>query len=452
MKSIYIVSLFFLMSCHHTVQVRNLNWKTGDSQNQLSQINKIEHKDVSQIIYKGHKITHSYQTYLGNDIASTSLKKTFDRDGTIIQAEANFFDDQDLSKIRNLDLSEKIKNRVTESLLKQHADLKIDTLKTTVATRYLKSDLIYLFKAQFELPDGQIIESFFDKNLNLIDENSLGSKLSALDSTVYELGPKFSGLKDVTLQVEKTPLLSNSTIFVDSQSETKITSVNSSLKFDPKDERFEQVQVFYYMNKLRSWVSEKLDIQFIDRIDVEVNVGYPKKTNTAFYFQNKIRLGRGDEVDYINIALDPSIVLHEGFHGVIDGLANLPFEGQGGSLNEGFADFYTCVMLNRPFLGETAYLKAPYKRSVSNDLKLSDMNQGLYHDSGIISGLLWEIKNSLGEELTLKIVTAALAQLNHFSQFSDFNDALVLQINSQLPADKKLVVGDILKRRGFKYE
>ena len=168
-----------------------------------------------------------------------------------------------------------------------------------------------------------------------------------------------------------------------------------------------------------------LSVRFAERLHAVVGVGYPEKTNTAFYFENKIRLGRGDDIDYAMLAADPSIVYHESFHGLIDGLARLPFEGEGGSLNEGFADFFTCAALNRPFVGESAYLKAPYKRTIQSAMTLAEKTGGLYHDSQIISSLLWEIRTKLGNAKSLKIAADTLVELNPNSDFTDFNNQLL---------------------------
>jgi hypothetical protein len=152
------------------------------------------------------------------------------------------------------------------------------------------------------------------------------------------------------------------------------------------------------------------------------------------------------------LASDPSVVYHESFHALVDGLAHLPFENEGGSMNEGFADFFTCVALNRPYLGEASYVKAPYKRSLTTLVRLDEKTGGLYHDSAIVSGLFWEIKEKLNTEKSLLLATDTLSMLNPYSLFADFNKSLLGVMQKNLNTDDRQTVSLILKNRGFIYE
>ncbi|MCX7977941.1 MAG: hypothetical protein N2578_02955, partial [Bdellovibrionaceae bacterium] len=184
-------------------------------------------------------------------------------------------------------------------------------------------------------------------------------------------------------------------------------------------------------------------------LDVQVHVGTPEKTNTAFYYQNKIRLGSGDDVTYSKIPQDPSIVTHETAHALIDALARLPFEGEGGSLNEAFADFFTAVMLKNPNMGEVSYLKGPFRRTLNNSKTVSQKNGGLYHDSGIVSGTLWDFYNTLGEKKSLDIAVRTLSRLTPRSDFDDFRNKLKDVCSSLLNAEDLESANKILSVRGW---
>ena len=140
--------------------------------------------------------------------------------------------------------------------------------------------------------------------------------------------------------------------------------------------------------------------------------------------------------------------MHEAFHGVIDSVARLPFEGEGGSLNEGFADFFAASMMENPNLGEVSYKIAPFKRTVKNGLKLQDQKGSLYFDSGIVSGLLWNLRNDLGSEWGEQIAWKTLLRLNPDSQFSEFKTEL-LEVVRNLPEEFKVKAENVLHSRGW---
>ena len=125
------------------------------------------------------------------------------------------------------------------------------------------------------------------------------------------------------------------------------------------------------------------------------------------------------------------------------------YEGEGGSLNEAFADFFTCLMLDRPYLGESSYLKGPFKRQLNNVAKLSEKNGGLYHDSLIISGTLWDIKEKFGTEKAKALALGTLLQLNPASNFERFQEKIKLVGSQQLNADDMAALDQILINRGF---
>src|SRR5690606_1502757 len=121
---------------------------------------------------------------------------------------------------------------------------------------------------------------------------------------------------------------------------------SQNMEFPPTDERFDQVQAYYYANQILSWFGRKLTLKKPLKVSILAHVGYPDKTNAAFYYKGQVRLGSGDDVTFSLIPLDPSIVMHEVSHVLIDELARLPFQGEGGSINEGFADVFTTFYLN----------------------------------------------------------------------------------------------------------
>lgn len=258
---------------------------------------------------------------------------------------------------------------------------------------------------------------------------------------IFPFGPKWSVLTEMPISIFPNEPLSSDHLLVVSDAEKSIEKIEPIMKFDVSDERFDQIQVYYFLQKSLEFQKNTLGFQSAALLKARVHVGFPDKTNTAFYFQNQIRLGQGDDVYFSQMSRDPSIVFHESMHFLIDQVAGLPFQGEGGSINEGFADFYTAVALKKATLGDSSYLKGPYKRSIANIVKYSEKSGGLYHDSAIVSSLLWQIKETLGESTALDISKDVLVRLSLYSDLESFSEQIQKTARSHREWDKiKLIL------------
>lgn len=275
---------------------------------------------------------------------------------------------------------------------------------------------------------------------------------SFFDATtqVYPLGPKRSNLNEVWIQeLLDYRQLSTLRSLITSDAKNSQIDLRHSIKFDPQDIRFDQVQAFFHIENALKWFEKKFNYRPIQKVEAVVNFGYPDKSNAAFYFGGKIRIGDGDGVSYAKLAHDPSIIIHETAHSVIETVARLPFEGEGGSINEGFADFFAAVQLNNPFMGEVAFLKGPYKRNLNHIVKWDSRTGGLYHDSHVLSGLLWEIHSTFGESVSLKIASLLLVEMNPKTNFQELSEMLPRLIDQNFEPKQIRQLKLILKSRGF---
>ena len=144
------------------------------------------------------------------------------------------------------------------------------------------------------------------------------------------------------------------------------------------------------------------------------------------------------------------MVIHESVHAFVDIVAGLPFEGEGGSINEGYADFFTAIQLNNPNMAEASYLKGAFRRSVSNSISLKERNGGLYHDSAIVSGTLWDLSERFGKDLGLRVAALTLNRLVPGSDLKDFGESLQGIIETELKSSADIQVAkEILTNRGF---
>lgn len=293
---------------------------------------------------------------------------------------------------------------------------------------------------------GWVLET--DLDISKYQMRRAGSSFHETTATVFPQGPKRSLLQDVVIRnlsdIENlvSPQLALSTATLH-----KIKDTEDSLKFDPPDERFDQVQVFYTVTKALEWFQEHLGVSLGQSLDVQVHVGYPDKTNTSFYYQGRIRLGAGDGVTYDKIPMDPSIVTHETGHAIVEALTQLPYENEGGSINEGLSDFFAAAQLDNPNMAEVSYLKGPYRRTVANPMRWTEKTGGLYHDSAIISGMLWDLKKELGLDRALDLLLKTLVRVTPSTDFQDFQSKLYFVLRQELSGESRSKVAKILKDR-----
>jgi hypothetical protein len=288
------------------------------------------------------------------------------------------------------------------------------------------------------------------QNYVLSNEQPVGSSFHEASAWVYPEGPKASELKEVTLDdLTGDGSLTSASLSVVTESVNKAREENQQFKFSPNDEKFDQVQMYFYVDKALSFFKDKLKVTMPFAIRGVSSLGFPEKTNSAFYYSGQIRLGAGDDVTFSKIPQDPSIVIHETCHALIEALAKLPYQGEGGSLNEGFSDFFTTVLLKNPKLGEASYKKGPFKRTVENDKKVSDKKGALYADSGIVSGTLWEIYQKLGQEKSLQFALDVLTRLGPNSNFEQTGMVFKDLLNTEYANKDQEVLKTVLKERGW---
>jgi Zn-dependent metalloprotease len=132
----------------------------------------------------------------------------------------------------------------------------------------------------------------------------------------------------------------------------------------------------------------------------------------------------GDGRIYRDLMRDPSVVMHEVSHAVIEQVTHLSTEGEGGSINEAFADYFAASITGNPRMGEVSFVDGPYRRNLENDAAWGSRNGGLYHDSLIVSGLLWELRRALGPEAALAFAVRVMGRLNADSDLADLKSQL----------------------------
>lgn len=280
----------------------------------------------------------------------------------------------------------------------------------------------------------------------------VGSHFVNAVASVYPQGPRMSQLSDVLLRrMLGDGSLNGETLQVSSWIDPSARSPEHVFRYPVENPKFDEVQVYYYVDRALNWFKENAGVTLPFKLDVKVHVGgVESPRNTAYYYRGMIRLGDGDGVVYRAIPRDPSVVIHETSHAVVDVLAKLPYEGQGGSLNEAYADFFAANILGNPSMGEVSYVAGPYRRTLLDHVALSEANGGLYHDSQIVSGALWEIRSKIGPQQGFQLALKSLLRLGPDSKLEDFRDACVSAVAEGFPESEKEQVLAVLNERGWK--
>jgi len=288
-------------------------------------------------------------------------------------------------------------------------------------------------------------------DLRLISNERVSEGLVEGQGSAFPLGPLVSAIASVPLQgLNGDGTLTGSQLSIVTGIEPRAFSSNLLFQFPLTDPRFDEVQAYFYIDKALRFFSEALGTPLTAPLSAKVNTGGPR-SNAAFYFGHRIFLGQGDGVTYQGLVRDPSVVYHESAHALIDQLAGLPSQGEGGSLNEAFADFIAAVMLDNPNIGEASYRQGPYRRTLLNRLRApGDLSGNLYGDSLVVSGTLWDLRRSLGAPKALQLALGTLARLGEGSRIGDFAPALAqaAQLRLTAPEDRQ-AVSSVMAERGW---
>lgn len=291
-------------------------------------------------------------------------------------------------------------------------------------------------------------------DLRLVSHQKVSEGLADGQGSAFPLGPLVSSISSVPLAgLSGDGTLSGSQLSIITGIEPRAFASNLFFQFPLTDPRFDEVQAYFYIDQAQRFFREVLGAPLTSALTAKVNTG-GTKSNAAFYYGRRIFLGQGDGVTYQGLVRDPSVVYHEAAHALIDQLAGLPSQGEGGSLNEAFADFFAAAMLDNPNIGEASYKQGPYRRTLLNRLRApADLSGNLYGDSLVVSGTLWDLRRSLGTAKSLRLAMGILARLGEGSKLSDFAPALsqITQLGLTASEDRQ-AVSAVMAERGWPWK
>ncbi|MFN7824484.1 MAG: hypothetical protein ACK5P6_03895 [Pseudobdellovibrionaceae bacterium] len=445
-----LLSLLVIGSCSPPTRYQKVHW-TEEMSSQPPALPNQGIASLTQVAAGEEKIQISEQQILGATVEN-SYVKTIQVAGKKTYISAAFVEKVDSELKADIKSMKQNLDQVILELKKkdsQFLSMKFDEpAKVIVTAEPWGSQALY--KVSYLNSQGLRFSTYLNKNFKIIQQNTEGSSFQEAMALVYPESPKKTDLRNVLLRgLSGEGSLVTQNLTVVTESKLRATSENGLFNFAPPGEKFDQVQVFYYINRALSFFQEKLGIRIPFQIRATVHVGYPEKTNTAYYYNGQIRLGSGDDVIFGKIPLDPTIVMHETGHALVEAVARLPYQGEGGSINEAYADFFTAVQLNSPLMGDTAYKKGPFKRTLLNSKKLSERTGGLYGDSAIVSGTLWAIKEKLGDEKAIGFAIEVLKSLHPQSDFEFLKKTFRDEAEKSFKDKDLLDVQAILEERGW---
>jgi hypothetical protein len=298
---------------------------------------------------------------------------------------------------------------------------------------------------------GETLALDFDHSGTLQNTTVLNATFAFKDSPIvlYPKGPALSQLRAMNIQVSSTPFfLFTPALNVVSDAQLTFPDLHEVSQVLPTDPRFDMAQAYYYSSTALSWVETNLKLH-VAGLKLRTHVGYPEKTNTAFYYGREVRIGEGDNTLFSHIAWDPTIVIHETMHSVVEDMTHMPFSGEGGSLSEAMADSLTALQLQTPKMGEASYKNGPFQRSLETVVALGEKTGKVYHDSLIVSGTVWQIKTELGDATALDLTQYLLEKFTPGSNLEDAHRQIQNWFKLCSEGERCDRIGSILSHRGL---
>ncbi|NRA44698.1 MAG: hypothetical protein HRU09_07065 [Oligoflexales bacterium] len=245
-------------------------------------------------------------------------------------------------------------------------------------------------------------------------------------------------------------------------------SQNGNFNFDLDSENHAlfQVTIFNNANVHSDWISSLPSSQGWPGPQIRLTIDDESDgtNNTAVYYPNgggegvpQIQLGDGDGRALKNLWKDPEVVSHELGHHLVYRKLTVT-RGEPLVLHEGLADYFVFARTGNPCLAETICPatstvcdSTQCLRTADNDLKLD--GPGLPSEphkiSQLISGLLWDIGNSIGQEPTADIVYHAINYLKEDSGYTEFLVALMAADKDLNQGRNACLIKDAALLRGF---
>jgi Zn-dependent metalloprotease len=203
---------------------------------------------------------------------------------------------------------------------------------------------------------------------------------------------------------------------------------NWSWSEDDTSYKQEASNVYYHVNFIHDFFTRgtPFDINEMNyQMSATINIDYIcnafMSDGNIFFF----RAGCSGDFCCEATSLGTDIIYHEYTHAVTRGIypeGSLPYSGQTGAMNEAYSDYFAASILNKSTIGENIFPE-PIRNLDNNNSYPDDFVYQVHHDSMILSGALWDLKESLGKELTDALVINSMKLTP--TSFFEFLDAIL---------------------------
>lgn len=441
-----------LISCSRPQGRSQYQWSAsgGGKAPEIAQAEQFKNRE-SQYLVKSESVERFPQKWGPAEVEGSYLQQISDSTGKKIYMVGSAVDRDSTPYLKTL-------NSLHLNRFKALEQLKKTDLRLASAAQVFEPKLLIKFRGSEPYPVYQVdflnhektraTRYQFTSEKGVISDQEIGLHFIEVRGVVFPEGPKLSSLTEVPLPgLIGDGTLTGTQVKISEETPDKAMMSQGIFKYEPEDTRFDQVQVYHFANLAFSTFKERLGFTLPFTLEIQTHVGAPEKRNVMTYLHGKVLLGTGDGENWKNIMKDPSVVIHEISHAYVDALARLPFQGEGGSLNEAFADYFTTSFLNNPKLGEVAFQKGPFKRTVENSKTLTDKSGVLYGDSLIVSGTLWEVRTAFGNGIADELAMKTLSRLGPGGDFVSFPLALTDAGVQILDSAQQVKLSEILKAR-----
>ena len=244
----------------------------------------------------------------------------------------------------------------------------------------------------------------------------------------------------------------------------KAESQDRKFIYKAGDERIAQVSAYYNAENYRSWV-KKNGVFGCNPISVHL---YDAKENNAEYtisvegdqITASVLIGQGTDGILQNLEYDPEVLWHELGHHVI--FRTLKVSGHESKvLHEGLADALVFLKTDDACLADSVcptnskacFVKNQCLRSGELDLRIGDQQYEslkFHQQSQLISGLVWDVANTIGRDKTTKLLFKSFEYLTFGSDFKFFIESMAHADKIQNQSKNTCVIYEKAIERGLK--
>lgn len=241
-------------------------------------------------------------------------------------------------------------------------------------------------------------------------------------ATVYRTNPTKSGPGQVQLvNMSKKSNLSGPYAYAKNDDVADASEKDGKYHYDVKNTHFDEAMVFYHLNVIHDYFSDVHGFKGLDKT-MKATVHYGDNYDNAYFspWSNSFAFGDGNRLN--DLAREAAVIYHEYTHAVTANIVNMVYADESGAMNEGYSDYFGCILTDDPELGEWAVQKMnrPYMRSLVDTVHYPEDIENEVHADGKIWGCVcWDLLLEIGEKAASKILHKSRYYLAYRSTFVD---------------------------------